>query len=138
MGVYAALDPAEAAAAIAASGARIVFCGDQEQVDRLLERREDVPGVERMVVFDVKGLHTPEYADAPLQSFDELAERGRALLAERPSRFGELLARAARTSVATIGLTSGTTGPVRAAPPQPGRRGGPRPPRRLEHLARPA
>lgn len=113
VGVYAALDPVECAAAIAGSGARIVFCGDQEQVDKLLERREDVPNVDRVVVFDVKGLHTPEYADAPLQSFDELAERGRELLAERASRFGELLAARGPDDVATIGLTSGTTGPVR-------------------------
>jgi long-chain acyl-CoA synthetase len=113
VGVYAALDTAEAAAAIARSGARIVFCGDQEQVDRLLEYREHVPGVERMVVFDVKGLHTPEYADAPLQPFDELTERGRALLAERPSRFGELLAARGPDEVATVAITSGTTGPAR-------------------------
>lgn len=113
VGVYAALDPAEAASAIGRSGARIVFCGDQEQVDRLLEYREDVPGVERMVVFDVKGLHTPEYASAPLQLFDDLVERGRALLAERPSRFGELLAARGPDDVATIALTSGTTGPAR-------------------------
>ena len=77
VGVYAALDPAEAASAIARSGARIVFCGDQEQVDKLLERRSDAPGVEQMIVFDVKGLHTPEYADAPLQAFDDFAARGR-------------------------------------------------------------
>ena len=48
VGVYAALDPAEAASAIASSGARIVFCGDQEQVDKLLERGSDAPGVEQI------------------------------------------------------------------------------------------
>lgn len=113
VGVYAALDAAEAASAIARSGARIVLCGDQEQVDKLLERHENGPGIERMIVFDMKGLHTPEYEDAPLHPFDELAERGRALLTKRPSRFAELVGARLSEEIATIGFTSGTTGPVR-------------------------
>jgi len=113
VGVYAALDPAEAASAIARSEARIVFCGDQEQVDKLLERRDDAPLVEHVVVFDVKGLHTPEYADAPLEAFDDFAARGGTLAGERPSRFGELLAARKADEVATVVFTSGTTGPVR-------------------------
>lgn len=113
VGVYAALDPAEAASAIASSGARIVFCGDQEQVDKLLERGSDAPGVEQMIVFDVKGLHTPEYADAALEAFDDFAARGRQLAADRPARFGELLAARTADEVATVAFTSGTTGPGR-------------------------
>ena len=42
------------------------------------------PGSSSMIVFDVKGLHTPEYADTPLETFDEFAARGRALDAESP------------------------------------------------------
>ena len=110
VGVYPALDPAEAASAIALSGATIVFCGDQEQVDKLLERREELPGVVHIVVFDVTGLHTPEYADAPLQDFDDFTARGGALAAERPARFGELLAARTADEVATVAFTSGTTG----------------------------
>lgn len=113
VGVYAALDAADAASAIARSGARIVFCGDQEQIDKLLERWDDVPGLERVIAFDVKGLHTPEYAEAPLESYEEFVSRGRALLESRPSRFGELLSARGAEDVATVAFTSGTTGPVR-------------------------
>ena len=102
--------PPRPPSAIARSGARIVFCGDQEQVDKLLERGRTMPAIERMVVFDVKGLHTPEYADAPLEAFDDFAARGRALAAERPARFGELLAARRPDDVATVAFTSGTTG----------------------------
>jgi len=113
VGIYAALDAADATSALAGSGARVVFCGDQEQVDKLLDRWEDVAGLDRVVVFDIKGLHTPEYADAPIEPFDELVARGRALLDSRPARFGELLGARGPDDVATVALTSGTTGPVR-------------------------
>ncbi|MGE5145659.1 MAG: AMP-binding protein, partial [Candidatus Eiseniibacteriota bacterium] len=113
VGVYAALGTEEAAPIVAQAGARLAFCGDQEQIDRLLDARDELPGLERMVVFDVKGLHTPEYADAPITAFDDLAARGDAIAAERPSRFAELLAARTPEEVATVALTSGTTGPVR-------------------------
>jgi len=113
VGVYAALDPSEAASAIARSEARVVFCGDQEQVDKLLECRDDIPLVERIVVFDVKGLHTPEYADAPLEAFDDFSARGGTLVGERPSRFSELLTARTPDEIGTVAFTSGTTGAVR-------------------------
>ena len=112
-GIYAALDAEAAASAIARSGARTVFCGDQEQVDKLLERQDDLPNVEHMIVFDVKGLHTPEYAAAPIEAFDEFAARGRALLEHSPTRCKELIAMRRADDVATVAFTSGTTGPVR-------------------------
>lgn len=113
VGVYAALDAADAASAIARSGARTVFCGDQEQVDKLLEQWDNVPGLERVIAFDVKGLHTPEYAQAPIEPYEEFIARGRALLESRPSRFGELLSARGPDDVATVAFTSGTTGPAR-------------------------
>jgi long-chain acyl-CoA synthetase len=112
-GIYPALDPAESAAAIAQSGARIVFCGDQEQVDNFLDRRSDMPVVERLVVFEVKGLHTPEYGSAPLQAFDELSARGREIADDNAARFDELLAARAPGEIATVAFTSGTTGAAR-------------------------
>ena len=122
VGVYAALDPAEAASAIARSEARIVFCGDQEQVDQLLECRNDIPLVERFVVFDVKGLHTPEYADAPLEAFDDSRPgrraRRRAPVAVRRAP-GGADGRRGRDRRVHLGHDGHRT----RIPPQPGRRG---------------
>ena len=84
VGVYPALNAREAASAIGRSGARVVFCGDQEQVDKLLEGRDEVPGLERIVTFDVKGLHTAEYADAPLETFDDFTARGGGIAGRAP------------------------------------------------------
>ena len=113
VGIYPALDPTESSMAIAQSGARVVFCGDQEQVDNYLEQRSAMPAVEHLVVFETKGLHTPEYAGAPLRAFDDLAARGRAIADDRSSRFGELLAARSPDEIATVAFTSGTTGTVR-------------------------
>ena len=113
VGVYPAVDAADAASAIAHSGARIVFCGDQEQVDKLLERWDDVPGLETLIAFDLKGLHTPEYAEVSIEPYEEFIARGRVLLESRASRYGELLSARGADDVATVAFTSGTTGPVR-------------------------
>ena len=113
VGIYPALDAADAASAIARAGARIVFCGDQEQVDKLLERRDDVPGLKALIAFDLKGLHTPEYAHLPIEPYDEFSSRGRALLESRAWRYDELLKARGADDVATVAFTSGTTGPVR-------------------------
>jgi long-chain acyl-CoA synthetase len=113
VGVFPALSDDELAAAVAAAAARVAFCGDQEQVDRLLEQRERVPTLEQLIVFDTKGLHTPEYAQAPIRALDEVRERGRELIAEHPARYGELLAALSGSDVALVAFTSGTTGPAR-------------------------
>ena len=113
VGIYPALDAADAASAIARSGARVVFCGDQEQVDKLLECWDDLPGPVSLIAFDLKGLHTPEYADVPLEPYDEFLARGRALGESQTSRYGELLGARGADDIATIGFTSGTTGQAR-------------------------
>lgn len=114
VGVYTALDSGDVAAVVNASGAGIVLCGDQEQVDKLLDVRADVTGLQKMVVFDTKGLHTPEYEDAPIETFDDLRARGRELHGQRPARFSELLAARRPDEVALVAFTSGTT----ATPPR--------------------
>ncbi|MBM3677551.1 MAG: long-chain fatty acid--CoA ligase, partial [Actinobacteria bacterium] len=57
--VYPALGPGDAAAAILAAGATIVFCGDQEQVDKLIEVEGAIASIRKLVVFELRGLHTP-------------------------------------------------------------------------------
>jgi long-chain acyl-CoA synthetase len=115
VGLYPALTAAEAAAVIRAAGATIVICSDQEQVDKLLEAGDALPTIAKLVVFDLKGLHTPEYADLPIEAFDALLERGRMLGRERPARFAELVAARRPDEVALVALTSGTTGAAGAA-----------------------
>jgi long-chain acyl-CoA synthetase len=66
-------------------------------------------------VFDLKGLHTPEYKDVPIQSFDALIQSGRILADQHPSRFAEFVAVRREEDIAVVLLSSGTTGPPRGA-----------------------
>lgn len=114
VGVYTTLGSGDVAALVNASGAGIVLCGDQEQVDKLLDARADLSGLQKIVVFDTEGLHTPEYEDAPIEAFDDLRARGRELHGQRPVLFSELLAARRPDEVAVVAFTSGTT----ASPPR--------------------
>jgi len=81
---------------------------DQEQVDKLLELREQCPQLQRIWFDDSRGLR---HYDAPgLASLDELVAQGRASAVER---LGFLAAEVAATQpgdVAALFFTSGTTG----------------------------
>ena len=115
VGIYAGIDLDHLVACLERSEARTIVCGDQEQVDALVEVADRLAyQPERLVVLDVKGLHTPEYADLPLETFDELRARGRGH-AGGSGRYAELLAARRPEDVATVAFTSGTTGPPHGA-----------------------
>ena len=63
---------------VADSGSRVVVAEDQAQVDKLIERRAELPDVQQVVVFDGEG--DGDWVIA----LDDLEERGRGLLAESP------------------------------------------------------
>src|SRR6266849_2143685 len=70
--------------------ARFVYAEDQEQVDKVLDLKADLPKVERVVYDDPKGLR--HYKDPLLLSLEQLEKRGHKLDAERPGLFDELVA----------------------------------------------
>ena len=110
VGLYPTWDAPEVAEAMVMSNARIVVCGDQEQVDKVLDSADGMSSVEKIVVLDMKGLHTPDYHQAPLAPFDELRARGAEIAAASPGRFSELVAALRPDDIATIAFTPGTTG----------------------------
>ncbi len=93
--------------------AKFVLAEDQEQVDKLLELKASLPKVERVFYVDPKGLR--HYADPILMPLDELERSGRALAAERPQRFEELVAAGRAEDIAVLCYTSGTTGAPKGA-----------------------
>jgi long-chain acyl-CoA synthetase len=95
---------------LTAAAPRLIVCGDQQQLDSVLAVRERVPAPERLIVFDMKGLHTPEYQDEPIVAFEELRAAGRARHGDLPSRYLELLAAVDPEDASVVSFTSGTTG----------------------------
>ena len=80
VGLFTDATSAELAFVIDHSDSRFVFAKDQEQVDKVLEAREGLPKVERVVYWDEQGLW--DYDDPWLISFEEVQALGRDLAAK--------------------------------------------------------
>jgi len=95
------------------SGTSILFVEDDEQLDKVLEVRAQLPALRKVVVFDMEGLR--DLDDPGVISLDRLRELGREYNAVHP---GELMRRvqACRPGdLAILVYTSGTTGKPKGA-----------------------
>ncbi|RQO81969.1 long-chain fatty acid--CoA ligase [Acidovorax sp. FJL06] len=92
------------------NNAEVRFCmvEDQEQVDKLLEIREQCPQISNIFFDDPRGLRN--YAEPGLASLDALIEAGAAHVAKHPQWFRAEVAKAQPDDVAAMFFTSGTTG----------------------------
>ena len=90
------------------SNARFLFAEDEEQLDKFLELEALLPGIEKVFVFDWRGLRGYEHAKvAPIT---DLYERGRSYAEANPARVDELVAQGSNDDLAALVYTSGTTG----------------------------
>jgi len=86
-----------------------VVAEDQEQVDKLLEVKEEISFVQKVIYVDPTGMRT--YADDPwLLSFKGLLDLGAHLDREKPGFFTEELTKGKPEETALMIMTSGTTG----------------------------
>jgi long-chain acyl-CoA synthetase len=90
------------------SESRFVVAEDQEQVDKILEMRDKLPGVEHVVYDDPKGMR--HYDDPLLVAFARVQARGDERLAAEPGAVADEIERGGADDVAIINYTSGTTG----------------------------
>ncbi|MEZ5810309.1 MAG: long-chain fatty acid--CoA ligase [Rhizobiaceae bacterium] len=95
------------------SDSRFLFVENDEQLDKYLEIRDEVPGLARVIVYDREGLH--DFADDKVIFLDELYAAGREFLKADPGRFDEEIARSKPEDTAILVYTSGTTGPPKGA-----------------------
>jgi len=95
------------------AGARFVVVEDEEQLDKILEVREDLPLLERIIVVDWKGLRN--FQDPMVISFQDLLRRGKNLIEKEPTLIEERLREIRPQELATLVYTSGTTGPPKGA-----------------------
>ena len=87
---------------------RFAFAEDQEQVDKLLEVREQCPQLAHIYFDDPRGLRN--YDEPGLAAMDELQAAGKAFAALHTDFFKAEVAKIAHTDVAAMFFTSGTTG----------------------------
>jgi long-chain acyl-CoA synthetase len=87
---------------------RFAFAEDQEQVDKLLEIREQCPQLSHIYFDDPRGLRN--YAETGLSSLDDLLKIGQDFTQKQPEFFEAEIKQAQPQDVAAMFFTSGTTG----------------------------
>src|SRR5262249_7984658 len=93
--------------------ARFVLVEDQEQADKVLGVRAQLPRLERIIVDDMRGLE--DRGEPLLMSLEEVERLGREADARAPAHYETLLERGRPDDVALLAYTSGTTGAPKAA-----------------------
>jgi long-chain acyl-CoA synthetase len=95
------------------SQARVIFCEDEEQLDKVLKSRDKFEKLEHIVVFDWKGLRG--FSDPMVMTFDDFLEVGKQHASQVDAKYKELLATGKPEECALLVYTSGTTGPPKGA-----------------------
>ena len=108
-GIYQTSMPQEIAQILQTLKVSAVFCDNQEQVDKVLEVRDQVPNVQRVIFEDPRGMRN-YYSDDWFTDIQALYELGDAALEKEPDMFETLVNQGAPDDVCHLCLTSGTTG----------------------------
>jgi len=90
------------------SGATMLVAEDQEQVDKILDLKEKLPRIKKVIYTDPKGLW--DYKDDLLIEFAQIEKLGRELHQKEPGLFDSNVSAIKDRDLAIICYTSGTTG----------------------------
>jgi len=90
------------------SDSTFVVVEDQEQVDKILQIRDKIPQIKKVVYWDPKGLWN--YEDDLLIAFDEVQALGQSYDKEHPGLFEQNIEEGVGDNISFIVYTSGTTG----------------------------
>ena len=91
----------------------VLFVEDDEQLDKALEVRANLPSLRKVVVFDMEGLRN--VSDPAIISLDALRALGREYLAKHPNAVKDRVAACKPEDLAILVYTSGTTGKPKGA-----------------------
>ncbi len=113
VGIYPTDSPNQLKYIVGHCGARFYIAEDEEQLDKILEVRDALLFMEKIIVMDMKGLR--DFSDPKVMSFEDLLELGKKEDFEKPKNFETLLQKPNPEDLAILVYTSGTTGPPKGA-----------------------
>lgn len=113
VGVYSTSPAPEVGYVLEHSDAQIVICEDQEQVDKVLEVRDSLPRLQRIVSIETKGMR--HYFGDLVTSFAAVEAEGHKARSAAPGMVDDVLARQSFDDIALMIYTSGSTGRPKGA-----------------------
>ena len=112
-GIYTTDSASQLAYLVNDSDSRFLFVENDEQLDKFLSVRDEMPGLSKVVVFDREGLH--DYHDDQVIFIEELYDIGRVHQKKNPDLFEQEIAKSTPEDITILVYTSGTTGPPKGA-----------------------
>jgi long-chain acyl-CoA synthetase len=113
VGIYQTNPPPDVAYILAHSESVVLFCEDQEQVDKAVAVAAETPSVRHLVVFEPRA--TRAYTDPRIVTWQDFIARGEALAANDAAWFESRLSQLDPDAATMVVYTSGTTGHPKGA-----------------------
>jgi len=95
------------------SESKFFFVENEEQLDKWLHFRDNVPLLKKVIVWDLEGLR--DFNDPMVMTYTELLNRGKAVLDREPGLIETRMDAVEPEDVSMLIYTSGTTGPPKGA-----------------------
>jgi len=113
VGMYADSIPSELKYIAAHSDSKFVIADDQEQIDKILQIKDELPLLDKIIYWDPKGLGN--YDEPVLVSYEQVIELGKSYEQQHPGSFEENVARGKSSDIAFLVYTSGTSAEPKGA-----------------------
>jgi len=95
------------------SESKFFFVENEEQLDKWLQFRDNVPSLQKVIVWDLEGLR--HFTDPMLMTYDQILEMGRQVVEKEPDFFEKRMEEIDPEDLSVLVYTSGTTGPPKGA-----------------------
>lgn len=112
-GVYPTDAPEQLLYLIRDSGSKILFVEDEEQLDKYLEIKDQVPTLEHIIVFDWEGLR--HFSDQKVHKLSDVLQSGAKLVKKWADSWEQAIANSTPADPISLIYTSGTTGAPKGA-----------------------